>query len=185
MNLLLIVLGVFIDKRPYWELDTMARRIVFAEEYGFHNGSEFGGALFIDQFIAIDWKHKIALDSWSDDVAIAPPSFIVGLTLGFPTISREYGIIKNAEDVAWLKGATHGSYLAESVLVEEVKYVIGRIHQLGLRRDDIKGFEIEVFTGEDAKALIDKTNRRQALAKLKEVWPAIPLGIGFIWWWFF
>ncbi|WP_374295985.1 hypothetical protein [Sphingomonas sp.] len=164
----------------------MARRIVYAEKSGFHSNSEFERALFVDRWIEIDWKPKVFIDSWTGDVESAPPSYKVGLASrtfegNHPTL-LEYGTIKNPEDVAWVKGATHGSYMAGSVRVEEVKDVVVRVHQIGLQRDGRQGFEIEILTGEDAKTLIDKAKREQAIGTFKEVWWLVPIGIAVLWW---
>lgn len=164
----------------------MARRIVYAEESGFHSDGEHERALFVDRVIDIDWKPKVFFDSWTADVTIAPPSYKVGLASrtfegNNPTL-LEYGTIKNPEDLAWVKGATHGSYMAGSVHVEEVKDVVVRVHQIGLRHHGRQGFEIEILTGEDAKVLIDKAKREQAIATFKEVWWLVPIGIGILWW---
>ncbi len=166
----------------------MARRIVYAEKSGFHSDGEFERALFVDRWIDIDWKPKVFVDNWTGDVASAPPSYKVGLASrtveGDQPTLLEYGTIKNTEDVAWVKGATHGSYMAGAVQVEEVTAVVARVHQIGLRRDGRRGFEIEVLTGEDAKTLIHRAKREQAIATFKEVWWLVPIGIGILWWFF-
>ncbi len=164
----------------------MARRIVYVEKSGFHSDGEFERALFVDRWVEIDWKPKVLVDSWTGDVASAPPTYKVGLPSrafegNHPTL-LEYGTIINPEDAAWVKGATHGSYMAGSIQVAEVKDVVVRVHQIGLRRNSRPGFEVEILTGEDAKILIDKAKREQAFSTFKEIWWLVPIGIGVVWW---
>lgn len=164
----------------------MARRIVYAEKSGFHGDGEYERTLVVDRWIDIDWKPKVFVESYTGDIASAPPTYKVGLASrtfeGDQPTLLEYGTIKNPEDIAWVKGATHGSYMAGSIQVEEVKDVVARVHQIGLRRDGRQGFEIEVLTGGDAKTLIDKAKREQAIATFKEVWWLVPIGLGILWW---
>jgi hypothetical protein len=67
-------------------------------------------------------------------------------TFADPSAMREYGIVKDAEDIAWLKQAT------DPARARRPFPVISRVHQLELERDGRRAFAIEVMTGEDAKA---------------------------------
>lgn len=163
----------------------MARRIVFARNDSFYGEAE--ERLFVDQWIAIDWKPTVFVDSWTGDMAHQQPSFKVGLPShsfedGSPCI-LQYGVINDPEDISWLRGATHGSYMAGGVMVDEVTDVLARVHQLGLRRDGYKGFEVEVLTGNDARDQITRDKREQVQANLKDYWWLPPLVLGVLWWW--
>lgn len=163
----------------------MARRIVFAQNESFYGMAE--EKLFVDQWIAIDWKHTIFIENWTGDMAHQRPSYKVGLAC--PRYEEgssgiiEYGSINDPDDIAWLRGATHGSNMAGGVRVEEVTDVLARVHQLGLRRDGRKGFEVEVLTGSDARDQINQDKREQALENLKTYWWLLPVGAAVLWWW--
>ncbi|MGH2548260.1 MAG: hypothetical protein ACRDHN_02665, partial [Thermomicrobiales bacterium] len=55
----------------------MARRIVYAQNAGYLHDRDT--ALWIDRWVEIDCKEKVLVDRWSGDVAVEPPSYIVGL----------------------------------------------------------------------------------------------------------
>lgn len=95
-----------------------------------------------------------------------------------------YGQIDDVEDIAWLKQVAYRSTMEGNIRVETPVPIVARIHQLKLRRDGYEGFEVEVLTGDDAKALIKAAKREEAIATLKEVWWLIPIGIGVLWWMF-
>ncbi|WP_324073876.1 MAG: hypothetical protein RSE14_11745 [Erythrobacter sp.] len=164
----------------------MARRIVYAKNTRFYPDRET--ALWIDRRVEIDCKDKVFVDRWSGDVAIQQPSYLVGLSSRSfeddrPTIMG-YGQIDDVEDIAWLKQVAYRSTMEGNIRVETPVPIVARIHQLKLRRDGYEGFEVEVLTGDDAKALIKAAKREEAIATLKEVWWLIPIGIGVLWWMF-
>ena len=162
----------------------MARRIVYAKNAGYW--SDRKTALWIDRWVEIDCKDKVFVDDWSGDVAMADPTYLVGLpSRSFegdrPTI-MEYGRIEGAEDIAWLKQAVYRSTMEGAVEVRTPVTIVARIHQLNLRRDGYEGFEVEVLTGPDAEALTKAAKREEMIATLREVWWLIPIGIGVLWW---
>lgn len=164
----------------------MARRIVYAQNAGYLHDRDT--ALWIDRWVEIDCKEKVLVDRWSGDVAVEPPSYIVGLpSRSFeddrPTI-MEYGRVNDAEDIAWLKQVAYRSRMEGSMRVETPAPIVARIHQLKLRRDGYEGFEVEVLTGGDAESLTKAAKREQSIATFKEVWWLIPMGLLVLWWLF-
>lgn len=164
----------------------MARRVLYAQRSGYHSDSHFSNTIFLDRWIEVDWKHKVYVDAWSGDAYHKKPSFAVGTPQtdygGGGSTLTEYGVIKEPEDVSWLTQATHGSYIANEESISEVKDVVARIHQTGLRRDGKEGFEVEVLTGEDAKVLINRDKRAHALQLFKELWWVLAAVIIYFWW---
>lgn len=108
-----------------------------------------------------------------------PPSFRVGVPSRTfprePSAMREYGIVKDAEDIAWLKQAT------DCARARRPFPVISRVHQLELDRNGRRGFAVEVMTGEDAKDRIDKAKREQTIATVIDMWWLIVPGIFGLW----
>lgn len=155
----------------------MARRIVYAEHSGPLRDS--GRALFIDRWIEIDCREKLFLDRRTGDMLSGPPSFRVGVPsrvfANDPSAMREYGIVKDPEDVAWLKQATHRAWARQPVPM------VSRVHQLELNRDGRKGFAVEVLTGDDAKEKIDKAKRERTLEAVIELWWLFPPAIFGLW----
>lgn len=153
----------------------MARRIVYAEHSG--TSRDGGRALFIDRWVEIDWRPKLFVDRRTGDKISGPPSFRVGVPsrafANDPSAMREYGIVKDAEDVAWLKQATHRA--------RQPVPVISRVHQLELDRNGRAGFAIEVLTGDDAKDKIDKAKRERTLEALIDLWWLFPPAILGLW----
>lgn len=153
----------------------MARRIVYAE----HSGSSHddGRALFIDRWVVVDWKPKVFVNDGTGDRISGPPSFRVGVPsrtfVSEPSAMREYGRVKDPEDIAWLKQATTRAHAPVRVL--------SRVHQLELDRDGRHGFAIEVLTGDDAKDRIDKAKRDRAIATVIDMWWLIVPGIFGLW----
>lgn len=135
--------------------------------------------MFIDRWVEIDWRPKLFVDSRTGDRISGPPSFRVGVPsrafANDPSAMREYGIVKDAEDVAWLKQATHRTRARQPVPV------ISRVHQLELDRNGRAGFAIEVLTGDDAKDKIDKAKRERTIATLIDMWWLIVPGIFGLW----
>lgn len=152
----------------------MARRIIFAQNAGFYGNAE--DKLSVDQWVDIDWKHKVFFGG-TGEMQGAGPSYAVGLHTSVTNSIIEYGVIKNAEDRDWLQGA-----IDSSMVPGKPTQVLARIHQLGLRRDEGKGFTIEVLTGEDAEDQINKWKRENAIATLKEVWWLIAIGLSVLLW---
>ena len=162
----------------------MARRIVYAKNAGYFSDRET--ALWIDRWVESDCEDTVFVDQWSGDVAIEPPSYLVGLPSRTfegdrPTI-MEYGRIEDSDDIAWLKQVAYRSAMEGTVQVQTPVPMVARIHQLKLRRDGYEGFEVEVLTGGDAEALTKAAKREEALATLKEVWWLFPIGVGVLWW---
>ena len=133
----------------------------------------------IDRWIEIDWRPKVFVDRRTGDRLSGPPSFRVGVrSRAFahdPSAMSEYGIVKDAEDIAWLKQAT------DRARARRPFPVISRVHQLELDRDGRKGFAIEVLTGDDAKDRIDKAKRERAIATVIHMWWLIVPGIFGLW----
>ena len=133
--------------------------------------------MFIDRWVEIDWRPKFFLDRRTGDRISGPPSFRVGVPsrafANNPSAMREYGIVKDADDVAWLKQATDRA--CQPLLV------ISRVHQLDLDREGRNGFAIEVMTGDDAKDRLDKAKRERAIATLIDMWWLIVPGIFGLW----
>ena len=126
----------------------MARRIVYAKNTGYASDRET--ALWIDRWIEIDCKDKVLIDQWSGDVAIEPPSYLVGLPSRTfegdrPTI-MEYGRIEDSDDIAWLKQVAYRSAMEGTVPVQMPVPMVARIHHLKLRRDGYEGLEVEALT---------------------------------------
>lgn len=153
----------------------MARRIVYAENAGFHTDPQ--ARLFVDQWIEIDWKHKVFIDSWTGDIEGAGPSYEVGFTDPHSSKITEHGVIRDVSDIAWLRSAVDKRGPESGPM-----QIVSRIHQLGVKRGGKTGFEIEVLTGDDAAMLLKKAKRASALQILKEIWWLIPVGIAFLWW---
>lgn len=155
----------------------MARRIVYAERTG--SSRDNGRALFIDRWIEIDCREKVFVDRRTGDRISGPPSFRVGVPsrafANDPSAMREYGIVKDPEDVAWLKQAAHRAWARRPVPV------ISRVHHLELERNGRKCFAVEVFTADDAKEKIDKAKRERAIATLIDMWWLIVPGIFGLW----
>ena len=155
----------------------MARRIVFAQNAGFHNDPQ--SRLFVDQWIDLDWQHKVFTNSWTGEMKGAGPSYEVGFLDHYSGRISEHGVIRAPDDIAWLRSAIDDRQPSSAPFK-----LVARIHQLGLIRDGKKGFEIEVLTGDDAEALTRAAKREQAIATFKEVWWLVPIGIGVLWWMF-
>lgn len=155
----------------------VARRIIYAEQSG--SSRDSSRALFIDRWVEIDWRPKLFLDGRTGDGISGPPSFRVGVPgrafAQDPSAMCEYGIVKDAEDIAWLKQAT------DRERARRPAPVISRVHQLELDRDGRPGFAIEVMTGEDAKDRIDKAKRERAIATVIDLWWLIVPGIFGLW----
>lgn len=159
----------------------MARRIIFTQRSGIHDA----GSLFIDQWVDIDWKDKLLIDEWTGDAVSQQASYQVGIfQKSFeddrPTL-LEYGTIAGPEDVAWIKQATQSTARVTRV-GDMPRDLIARIHQLEVEKDDRKGFTIEVLTGDDAKAQIQRGRNEQLLENFKEMWWLIPIAIVLGWW---
>ena len=148
---------------------------MFVRNAGFHSDPQ--SRLFIDQWIDIDWKHKVFADSWSGELSGSGPTYEVGFIDPYSPKISEHGIIQGGEDIAWLRSAIDHRRWDEGPMK-----LVARIHQLKLRRDGYEGFEVEVLTGDDADALIKAAKRDRAIETFKEVWWLIPIGLGILWW---
>jgi hypothetical protein len=145
----------------------MARGIVYAQNAGFHTNPQ--SRLFVDQWIEIDWKHKVFIDRWTGDVEGLGPSHEVGFTDPYSSKIIQHGVIRDADDIAWLRSAVdHRGPQAGPM------QIVSRIHQLGVLRDGKTGFEIEVLTGDDAATMLKKAKQTSAIATLKEVSQPLP-----------
>jgi hypothetical protein len=152
----------------------MARRIVFVQNAGFQADPQ--SRLFVDQWVDIDWKHKVFENSWTGEIAGGGPSYEVGFLDPYSSTISEHGVIRGEEDIAWLRSAIDDRH-PESGPME----LVARIHQLRLARDGRKGFEIEVLTGPDAEPLLSAAKREQAIGKFKAFLRFVPFAVAFLW----
>jgi len=82
---------------------SMARRIIFVQNAGFQTDPQ--SSLYVDQWIDIDWKHKVFENSWTGEIAGGGPTYEVGFFNPYFSKINERGVMRGAEDIAWLRSA--------------------------------------------------------------------------------
>lgn len=157
----------------------MARRILFVEQTNIARDPD--KELFVDAWVEVDWKVRMALDDWTGEAAFAPPTYKVRPIERYPSEFNEYGMISDAEEVAWLAKAMTKPRGDHSY---EATKIIARVNELGVKNaEGHRGFKIEVMTGHDASSFIAAEKRDQLTSFAKSHWWQIGLGLLALWWW--
>lgn len=151
----------------------MARRILFVRSTSYYRDPDI--ELFVDAFVDVDWKLRMAIDDWTGDVETAPPTYKVRPREPYPSEYNEYGVLSEPADIQWLnsamtKPAHDHSYKSITLLA--------RVNQLGVANSKgDKGFNIEVLTSKDAESLIANERQENRFQFAKEHWWIIGLGL--------
>ena len=125
----------------------------------------------------------MAIDDWSGDIEIAPPTYKVRPFERYPNEFNEYGTITDPDDVAWLKKAMTKPVWDHSYKAIEI---IARVNELKVKNyAGRSGFNVEVMTAQDAATFIAAQKRNEFLTSAKKHWWQIILVVIFLWWWFF
>jgi hypothetical protein len=76
----------------------MVCRILFVETTSLYIEPERD--LFIDAWVQVDWKMRMAIDEWSGDIETAPPSYKVRPHHSHSSEFDEYGVLSDPVEVA-------------------------------------------------------------------------------------
>ena len=159
----------------------MARRILFVEQtFSFRDPEK---ELFVDAWVEVDWKIRMAVDQWTGDVETAPPTYRVRPIEPDPSEMNSYGVISEPEEVDWLAQAMTKPRDDHSY---KAKKIIARVSQLGVKGPEGKrGFTIEVLTGVDAERFVTAEKSIEIINLIGKHWWKIGIGTAVFWWWLF